>query len=56
MKLASSSYYYQPTTDLDERDRRDAELRDQIERLQREFPGYGIIEPAEEDKELLQTI
>jgi putative transposase len=41
MKLASSSYYYQPTTDLEERDHSDAQLRDQIERLQREFPGYG---------------
>jgi len=41
MKLASSSYYYQPTTDLEERDRSDAELRDHIERLQEEFPGYG---------------
>lgn len=41
MKLASSSYYYQPLTDLEERDRSDAELRDHIERLQGEFPGYG---------------
>ena len=41
MKLASSSYYYQPTADLQERDRSDVELRDQIERLQGEFPGYG---------------
>jgi putative transposase len=41
MKLASSSFYYQPTTDVEERDFNDAELRDHIERLQREFPGYG---------------
>jgi transposase InsO family protein len=41
MKLASSSYYYRPLTDLQERDRSDALLRDQIERLQGEFPGYG---------------
>ena len=41
MKLASSSYYYQPVTDIEERDRSDAELRDHIERLQGEFPGYG---------------
>lgn len=41
MKLASSSYYYQPLTDLEEHDRSDAELRDHIERLQGEFPGYG---------------
>jgi len=41
MKLSSSSYYYQPITDLEERDRSDAELRDHIERLQGEFPGYG---------------
>lgn len=41
MKLASSSYYYRPLTDLQERDRSDALLRDRIERLQGEFPGYG---------------
>lgn len=41
MKLGSSSYYYQPVTDIEERDRSDAELRDHIERLQGEFPGYG---------------
>jgi putative transposase len=41
MKLASSSYYYQPLTDIEERERSDAELRDHIERLQGEFPGYG---------------
>ena len=41
MKLASSSFYYQPTTDIEERDFNDAELRDHIERLQREFSGYG---------------
>jgi putative transposase len=41
MKLASSSYYYKPTTDLEGQARRDAELRDQIERIQGEFSGYG---------------
>jgi putative transposase len=41
MKLASSSYYYQPITDLDAQDRSDGLLRDHIERLQGEFPGYG---------------
>lgn len=41
MKLASSSYYYRPFTDIEERERSDAELRDHIERLQGEFPGYG---------------
>jgi putative transposase len=41
MKLASSSYYYRPVTDIEERDRSDALLRDHIERLQGEFPGYG---------------
>jgi putative transposase len=41
MKLASSSYYYQPITDLEKRDRSEAELRDHIERLHGEFPGYG---------------
>lgn len=41
MKLASSSYYYQPVPDRQARERRDTLLRDHIERLQREFPGYG---------------
>jgi putative transposase len=41
MKLASSSYYYKPTTDVDGWIRSDAELRDHIERIQGEFPGYG---------------
>ena len=41
MKLAPSSYYYQPIIDQAERDRSDAELRDHIERIQGEFTGYG---------------
>jgi hypothetical protein len=41
MKLASSSYYYQPNTELENRDQSYALLRDDIERLQAEFPGYG---------------
>jgi putative transposase len=41
MNLGSSSYYYQPVTDREEKERQDTLLRDQIERLQGEFPGYG---------------
>lgn len=41
MNLASSSYYYKPKADLDRQGRSDAELRDHIERVQGEFPGYG---------------
>lgn len=41
MKLASSSYYYQPITDLEAQERSDTELGDHIERLQQDFPGYG---------------
>ena len=41
MKLGSSSYYYQPITDLEAKEHQDIELRDPIERLQGEFPGYG---------------
>jgi putative transposase len=41
MKLASSSYYYQPLTDLEAQQQSDALLRDHIERLQQDFPGYG---------------
>ena len=39
--LASSTYYYQPKTDGADSERRDAELRDQIETIQAEFPSYG---------------
>ena len=41
MKLASSSYYYKPKTDVDEQVCRDADLRGHIERIQGEFAGYG---------------
>lgn len=41
MKLASSSYYYQPVTDLEAKHSSDTLLRDHIERLQQDFPGYG---------------
>lgn len=41
MSLASSSYYYQPVTDLEAQEGSDALLRNHIERLQQEFPGYG---------------
>ena len=41
MRLASSSYYYRPVTDTEAREHDDRELRDHIERLQGEFPGYG---------------
>ena len=41
MKLASSSYYYKPKTDVEGQASSDAELRDHIERLQGEFAGYG---------------
>jgi len=39
--LASSTFYYRPKTDVSEKQRRDAELRDQIEAIQAEFSGYG---------------
>ena len=39
--LASSTYYYQPKTDGADSERRDTELRDQIETIQAEFPSYG---------------
>ena len=41
MTLASSSYYYRPITDMKAREHSDRELRDHIERLQGELPGYG---------------
>ena len=40
MNLASS-YYYKPRTAGDGWASRDAELKDHIERIQEEFPGYG---------------
>lgn len=39
--LAPSSYYYRPTLDPVECAKGDAELRDRIERIHLEFPGYG---------------
>ena len=41
MKLGSSSYYYQPLTDLEAQEQSDRLLRAHIERLQQDFPGYG---------------
>ena len=41
MKLASSSYYYRPLTDLKAQEHSDTLLREHIERLQQDFPGYG---------------
>jgi transposase InsO family protein len=41
MKLASSSYYYQPLTDFEAQEQSDSLLRAHIERLQQHFPGYG---------------
>jgi hypothetical protein len=41
MKLAASSYYYHPLTNLDIQERSEAQLRNHFERLQRDFPGYG---------------
>jgi putative transposase len=41
MKLASSSYYYQPLTDYEAQEQSDRLLRAHIERLQQDFPGYG---------------
>jgi len=41
MSLASSSYYYQPLHSCAARSVTDALLRDHMERLQQEFPGYG---------------
>jgi hypothetical protein len=41
MNLASSSYYYKSKTEAGGRAKTDTELRDRIERIQGEFPGYG---------------
>ena len=41
MKLASSSYYYRLLTDLEAQEQSDTLLREHIERLQQDFPGYG---------------
>lgn len=41
MGISVSSYYYKPKRDPVERARRDAELRDEIERVQADFPRYG---------------
>lgn len=39
--LSVSGYYYRPKMDPAERERKDADLRDRIEKIQAEFPGYG---------------
>lgn len=39
--LATSSYYYRPRVSSAEKVRQDADLRDRIENIQVEFPGYG---------------
>ena len=41
MNLAPSSYYYRPLTDLQAQEQSDALLRERIEQLQQDFPGYG---------------
>lgn len=41
MNLAPSSYYYRPLTDLEAQEQSDALLRERIEQLQQDFPGYG---------------
>jgi putative transposase len=41
MDLPLSSYYYQPKLDPLQKLRRDTELRDAIERIQLQHPGYG---------------
>jgi putative transposase len=41
MKLARSSYYYQPQSEDNEQLQTQADLRDQIEGICLEFPGYG---------------
>ena len=40
--LSSSSFYYQPKTNPDERAKKDAELRDRIEKIQLQYPMYGV--------------
>ena len=41
MNLASSSYYYKAKSNAARQAKTDAELKDHIERIQGEFPGYG---------------
>jgi len=41
MKLARSSYYYQPQSEDNEQLQTQADLRDRIEEICLEFPGYG---------------
>lgn len=45
MGLSQSTYHYRPKVDRAQRERRDAELRDQIEAIHMEFPraGYRMI-------------
>ncbi len=42
VQLAPSSYYYRKKSDPLEKMQRDADLRDLIEKIQLEFPQYGV--------------
>lgn len=48
--LARSTYYYRPQVDPGDRAQQDADLRDRIERIQADFPGYGYRRVHEELK------
>ena len=41
MNLAPSTFHYRPKIDPKEREKRDCDLRDLIEGIQLELPGYG---------------
>jgi hypothetical protein len=55
MNLASSSYSYEPKSSALGQAKTDGELRDHIERMQGEFPGYGYRRLEEYEMSIQQT-
>ena len=56
--LARSTYYYRPKVDPKLKAQQDADLRDRIERIQAEFPGYGyrrVYRELERQGEIVNT-
>ena len=56
MGLARSTYYYKPKIDPKVKEQQDLDLRDRIEEIQAEFPGYGYRRVQQELKRRGETI
>ena len=56
MGLARSTYYYKPKINPKVKEQQDLDLRDRIEEIQAEFPGYGYRRVQQELKRRGETI